>query len=71
MKTFVDIHYIYGFCNGNARATIHKYAARFPDRQQPRCSVFVYIYIIFISALAKKGLGLQKKYLIHSSIHTS
>jgi len=28
------------------------------------------ILYIFISALVKKGLGLQK-YLIHSSIHTS
>lgn len=35
-----DIHYIYGFCDGNAREAVREYALRFPNRRQPNKHTF-------------------------------
>lgn len=35
-----DLHYIYGFCDGNAAAAVREYGRRFPNRHQPHRSVF-------------------------------
>lgn len=35
-----DIHFIYGYCNGNARASVREYQRRFPRRRQPHRIVF-------------------------------
>lgn len=36
-----DIHFIYGFANGNSRYAAREYRRRFPNRRQPHHSVFV------------------------------
>ena len=36
-----DIHFLYGFCNGNSRAAQREYRRRFPNRRVPGRQVFV------------------------------
>jgi hypothetical protein len=31
---YCDKHFVYGFCNGNARAAVEEYQRRFPDHDQ-------------------------------------
>ena len=37
---YCDMHYVYGFCDGNALAAVEKYRRRFPDRMNPSRGVF-------------------------------
>ena len=38
------MHFVYGFCDGNARAAVEEYQRRFPDRRIPSRSVFTRIH---------------------------
>ncbi|EZA50773.1 hypothetical protein X777_10823 [Ooceraea biroi] len=35
MRNTLDIHFVYGFCDGNARAAVREYQRRFPNRRVP------------------------------------
>jgi len=37
---YCDMHFVYGFCDGNARAPVDEYKSRFPDRRIPSRDVF-------------------------------
>ena len=37
------MHFVYGFCNGNAHAAVEEYQRRFPDRRIPSRCVFTRI----------------------------
>jgi len=37
------MHFVYGFCNGNAHAAVEEYQRRFPDRRIPSRIVFTRI----------------------------
>jgi hypothetical protein len=37
---YCDMHFVYGFCDGNARAAIEEYQRRFPDRRIPSRGVY-------------------------------
>lgn len=39
-EELADIHYMYGFCDGNARAAAREYALRFPNRRPPNRETF-------------------------------
>jgi len=39
-----DMHFVYGFCNGSARAAVDEYQRRFPDRRIPSRGVFSHIH---------------------------
>ncbi|XP_011864749.1 PREDICTED: uncharacterized protein LOC105560328 [Vollenhovia emeryi] len=39
-----DMHYVYGFCDGNAAEAEREYAIRFPQRKHPRRRVFEAIH---------------------------
>ena len=41
---YCDMHFVYGFCNGNARAAVEEYQNRFPDRRIPSRGVFTRIH---------------------------
>jgi len=41
---YCDVHCVYGFCDGNARAAVDKYHRRFPDRRIPSSGVFSRIH---------------------------
>ena len=41
---YCDIHFVYGFCNGNALAAVEEYRRHFPDRRIPFRRVFTRIH---------------------------
>jgi len=41
---YCDVHFVYGFCDGNARAAVEEYQRHFPDRRIPSRSVFTRIH---------------------------
>jgi len=38
------MHFVYGFCDGNALAAVQEYQRRFPDRRIPSRIVFTRIH---------------------------
>ena len=40
---YCDMHFVYGFCNGNARAAVEEYQRRFPDRRI-RLEVYLLVF---------------------------
>lgn len=40
IEEYVDMHFVYGECGGNARAAARRYAERFPGRRQPYRETF-------------------------------
>ncbi|KAJ8963856.1 hypothetical protein NQ317_004702 [Molorchus minor] len=43
-RELADIHFIYGFCNGNAVAAVREYGRRFPQRRVPERRIFVRVH---------------------------
>ena len=43
---YCDMHFVYGFCNGNSRAALEEYRRRLPDRTVPSRRVFTRIHQI-------------------------
>ena len=41
---YCDMHFVYGFCDGNAPAAVVGYQRRFPDRRIPSRRVFTRIH---------------------------
>ena len=41
---YCDMHFVYGFCNDSALASVEEYRRRFPDRRTPSRSVFTRIH---------------------------
>ena len=41
---YCDMHFVYGFCDGNASAAVEEYQRRFLDRRIPSRSVFTRIH---------------------------
>ena len=60
---YCDMHFVCGFCNGNALAAVEEYRRRFPDRRTPSRRVFTRIHqtlrdtgcLPSVSALRKGG----------------
>lgn len=40
-RELADIHFIYGFCEGNAHAAQREYQQRYPNRQLPNVRTFI------------------------------
>ena len=41
---YCDMHFVYGFCDGNACAAVDEYQRRFPDQRIPSRGVFSCIH---------------------------
>ena len=37
---YCDMHYVYGYCDGNASAAVNEYRRRYPERRIPSKRVF-------------------------------
>jgi len=56
---YCDTHFVYGFCDGNARAAVEEYQRRFPDRSIPslyfreftRHCVILVLFRVFLCSL--------------------
>ena len=38
---YCDMHFVYGYCDGNASAAVNEYRRRYPERRNPSKRVFV------------------------------
>lgn len=63
-----DIHYIYGYCDGNARRAVVEYRRRFPNRRTPHHSTFTAVHRQF----NERGLRplRPERALINLDLHT-
>lgn len=41
---YADMHYVYGFCSGNASESVREYIRRFPDRRIPDRKTFIRVH---------------------------
>ena len=57
---YCDMHFVYGFCDGNARAVVEEYQRRFPDRgfrlevylpEFTRHCVILFLFRVFLCSL--------------------
>lgn len=51
-QDLANIHFVYGFCNGNANAAVREYARRFPNKPTPNARTFVRLHL----NLAENGI---------------
>ena len=56
-----DIHFVYRFCNGNARAAVEEYQRRFPDPRIPSGNVFTRIYQILFDKFCLRIVALRSE----------
>lgn len=43
-REYAEMHFVYGFCNGNALAAQREYSLRYPDRRAPSPQVFTRLH---------------------------
>ena len=67
---YCDIHFVYGFCDGNARATVQEYQRRFPDRMIPSQSVFTQIHQTLRDTRSLPSVSLQSEREVVRTINT-
>jgi hypothetical protein len=58
---YADVHFVYGFCDGNARAASTEYQCRYPDQTQPNRHVFVTVHC----SLRKTGAFMPPTHVRH------
>jgi len=58
---YCDMHFVYGFCDGNARAGVQEYQRRFPDRRIPSRSVFTRIHQTLLGTVSLPRVSLQSE----------
>ena len=62
---YCDTHFVYGFCDGNARAAVQEYKRRFPDR-----SVFTHIHQTLRDTGSLLSVSLQSEREVVRTINT-
>lgn len=63
---YADIHYVYGFCDGNAEQAVHEYGRRFPNRRRPNARVFINTHIRFCEFGLRKS---NEQYPNNNRVH--
>jgi len=64
------MHFVYGFCDGNARAAVQEYQGRFPDRRIPSRRVFTRIHQTLRDTGSLTSVSLQSKREVVRTINT-
>ena len=64
------MHFVYGFCNGNARAALQEYQRHFPDRRIPSRSVFTQIHHTLRDSGSLPSVTLQSERDVVQTINT-
>ena len=64
------MHFVYGFCDGNAGAAVQEYQRRFPDRRIPSRSVFTRIHHTLGDAGSLPSVSLQSEREVVRTINT-
>ena len=64
------MHFVYGFCDGNACTAVQKYQRRFPDRTIPSRSVFTRIHQTLRDTGSLPSVSLQSEREVVRTINT-
>jgi len=64
------MHFVYGFCDGNACAVVQEYQRRFPDRRIPSRSVFTRIHQTLRDAGSLPSVSFQSEREVVRTINT-
>ena len=67
---YCDIHFVYGFSDGNARAAVEEYQRRFPDRRIPSRSVFTRIHQTLRDTGSLPSVSVQSEREVVQTINT-
>jgi len=67
---YCDMHFLYGFCDGNARAAVQEYQRRFPDRRIPSRSVFTRIHHTLRDTGSLPSVSVQSEREVVRTINT-
>jgi len=67
---YCDMHFVYGFCDGNARAAVQEYQRRYPDRRIPSRSVFKRILQTLRDTGSLPSVSLQSEREVVRTINT-
>ena len=67
---YCDMHFVYGFCNGNARAAVEEYQTRFPDRRIPSRGVFTRIHQTMRQTGCLPSVAVQSEMEVVQTINT-
>ena len=67
---YCDMHFVYGFCDGYARAAVEEYQRRFPDRRIPSRSVFTRIHQILCDTGSLPSVSVQPVREVVRTINT-
>jgi len=64
------MHFVYGFCNGNAHAAVDEYRRHFPDRRIPSRGVFSRIYQTMCENVCLPSVAVQSETEVVPLINT-
>jgi hypothetical protein len=64
---YCDMHFVYGFCDGNARAAVQEYERRFPDGMIPSRSVFKRIHQTMRDTGSLPSVSVQYEREVHNN----
>jgi len=67
---YCDMHFVYGFCNGNARAAVEEYQRRFPDRRIPSRGIFTRIHRTMCETGCLPSVAVQSEREVVRTINT-
>jgi len=67
---YSDMHFVYGFCDGNARAAVDEYQGRFPDRRIPSRGVFSRIHQTMRETVCLPSVAMQSETEVVTLINT-
>jgi len=67
---YCDMHFLYGFCDGNARAAVDEYRRRFPDWRIPSWGVFSRIHQTMHETGCLPSVAVQSKREVVPLINT-
>jgi len=67
---YCDMHFVYGFCDGNARAAVQEYQRRFRDRRIPSRTVFTRIHQTLRDTGSLPSVSLQSEWEVVRTINT-
>jgi len=67
---YCDMHFVFGFCDGNSSAAVKEYQRRFPDRRIPSRSVFTRIHQTLHDTGSLPSVSLQSEREVVRTINT-
>ena len=67
---YCDMHLMYGFCSGSARAAVEEYRRRFPNRRIPSRSVFTRVHQILRETGCLPSVAVQSEREVVRTINT-